>query len=144
MAEGTKRKPCESKTSSVEVDRSASGTQALSMVEGEPGPRVHFKSVTFSLDFVDDCTWSDETIIMYENGNYSDIAKLHDEGTVEGDAFNTRVFVWAGNLQVATWNWREWVDAHQRDNHEEKGHSDGIAQHFDRIDRVERIIQCGD
>jgi hypothetical protein len=144
MAEGTKRKPYESKTSSVEVDRSASGKQALSMVEREPGPPVAYKSVTFSLGSVGDCTWLDETIIMYENGNYSDIASLSDGGTFEGDAFNTRVFVWAGNLQVATWNWREWVDAGERDNHEAKGHSDGIAQHFDRIDRVERTIQCGD
>ena len=89
-----------------------------------------------------DCVISWESVTIYENGFYSDIARLIDRGLFQGDRFRVTVTAYSGEQAIASWSWDEWVDAGDEEDHDTSGTDARLASRFDDIDAIGRLLTC--
>jgi hypothetical protein len=123
----------------VQVQKKSCGMKTKErVVEAEEGTeKVHEKDMryrrfTWGRDDNRDCEIRKETVTLYEDGRYRDIAELHDHGTFSGDTFKVTMKVEVRGDAVAQWGWDRYVPQGADRDNDKSGTDDGIKRNFTR------------
>jgi hypothetical protein len=102
------------------------------------------KVFTFGRKDAGECEWRTETITIYPDGRYTDVAVMHNHSRFpdDGDNHRTQIRVMAGNDLVTSWSWERFVPRGDDRTKEYSGRSEDIRRNFQRINKIERNIEC--
>ncbi|MCU5667632.1 hypothetical protein OCB72_23355 [Bacillus cereus] len=89
-----------------------------------------------------DCEIRKESVILYPDGRFRDIAELKDHGSAFGDTFSVTMSVLAGDTTVAMWRWKVDLSAGEDFPHDKSGIDSGIATHWNEITGINRRFIC--
>lgn len=91
------------------------------------------------------CHVKDESVTIYEDGSYRDVAPVESLSTVFGDTFEMDVYLKVGGVSgttVAHWHWHAGLNPGDSTTVDVSGSDAGIKNNFDTIDWVTRELTC--